>query len=261
MALMQSQATDSHPIPRRWRNLLPLTGLTSISSTPSTPWPISGCHPGARAAPGCQGAAGTRPPAHHLTTRALAALLGTSQSAVERIIHHLVPMLADTLRPNAHRHSGPWIIDSTLIPVHDQSITAITKNYRRSINTQIVIGRDSRRIVAVGRCRPGNRNDVVVARHTVAHLLTGAAPSSAMAATVASKRSPHLGATPPAASSETSSGGATAGSGPALNPSSPNSKTGRYCVNADAAATPSTRPPNRGRTLNLKTNNQLRVSS
>jgi hypothetical protein len=30
-----------------------------------------------------------------------------------------------------------------------------------------------RRVVTVGQCWPGNRNDVVVARHTVAHLLTG----------------------------------------------------------------------------------------
>ena len=58
-------------------------------------------------------------------------------------------------------------------PVHDQSITAPAKNYRRSINTQIIICAHARRVVTVGRCWPGNRNDVVVARHTVAHLLTG----------------------------------------------------------------------------------------
>jgi Helix-turn-helix of DDE superfamily endonuclease len=36
----------------------------------------------------------------NLTTRALAALFDTSQSAVDRIIHHLVPVLARTLRPD-----------------------------------------------------------------------------------------------------------------------------------------------------------------
>ncbi|MDM3927827.1 transposase family protein [Mycobacterium intracellulare subsp. chimaera] len=64
-------------------------------------------------------------------------------------------------------------MDGTLIPVHDQSITAISKNYRRSINTQVIICADRRRVVAVGRCWPGNRNDIVVARRTVAHLLNG----------------------------------------------------------------------------------------
>jgi hypothetical protein len=54
-----------------------------------------------------------------------------------------------------------WIIDGTLIPVHDHTITASANNYRRSINTQITIYADARRVVAVGRCRPGNRNDVV----------------------------------------------------------------------------------------------------
>jgi hypothetical protein len=66
-----------------------------------------------------------------------------------------------------------WIIDGTLIPVHDQTITAPSKNYRRSINAQIVICAHRRRAVAIGHCWPGNRNDVIVARHTVAHLLTG----------------------------------------------------------------------------------------
>jgi Helix-turn-helix of DDE superfamily endonuclease len=35
-----------------------------------------------------------------LTTRARATLFGTSQSAVVRVIHHLVPLLADALRPD-----------------------------------------------------------------------------------------------------------------------------------------------------------------
>jgi hypothetical protein len=47
------------------------------------------------------GAAATRadPSAHNLTTGALAALFGTSQYAVDRIIRHLVPVLAKALRP------------------------------------------------------------------------------------------------------------------------------------------------------------------
>lgn len=109
----------------------------------------------------------------NLTTRALAALFGTSQSAVDRIIHHLVPVLARGLRPAPDNSPHPWIIDGTLIPVHDQSITAISKNYRRSVNTQIIICAHLRRVVLAGQCWPGNRNDVIVARRTVAHLLDG----------------------------------------------------------------------------------------
>jgi Transposase DDE domain/Helix-turn-helix of DDE superfamily endonuclease len=110
----------------------------------------------------------------NLTTRALAALFGTSQSTVDRVIHHLVPALADALRPApADTSTHPWIIDSTLIPVHDQSMSAITKNYRRSINTQIIVCARTRRVVVAGQCWPGNRNDVVVARRTGAQLLDG----------------------------------------------------------------------------------------
>ena len=108
----------------------------------------------------------------NLTTRALAALFHTSQSTVDRTIHHMVPVLADALRPTQNNSSHPWIIDGALIPVLDPSITAISKNYRRSINTQIIICARRRRVVVAGRCCwPGNRKDVVVARHTVVQLL------------------------------------------------------------------------------------------
>jgi hypothetical protein len=109
----------------------------------------------------------------NLTTRGLAAPFTTSQSTVDPIIHHLVPVLGHTLRPDPSARAGTWIIDATLNPVHDQSITAITKNYRRSVNTQIIICAHRRRVVIAGQCWPGNRNDVIVARHTVAHLLDG----------------------------------------------------------------------------------------
>lgn len=106
----------------------------------------------------------------NLTTRALAALFSTSQSTVDRVLHQLVPILAKTLEHDTTKApDGPWIIDGTLIPVHDQSITAISKNYRRSINSQILIDAQSRTVIAVGAAWPGNRNDVIVARHTLAH--------------------------------------------------------------------------------------------
>lgn len=79
----------------------------------------------------------------------------------------------------AHRYPKPRAAHrpnrcsvGTLIPVHDQSITAISKNHRRSVNTQIIICAHQRRVVVAGHRRPGNRNDVIMARQTV-HLLDG----------------------------------------------------------------------------------------
>jgi hypothetical protein len=109
----------------------------------------------------------------NLTSRALATLFDTSQSALDRIIDHLVPVLARTRRPDPDNSNHPWIIDGTVIPVHDQSIIAISKNYRHSINAQIIVCSHRRRVVVAAKCWPGNRNDVVVARATVAHRLTG----------------------------------------------------------------------------------------
>lgn len=68
-----------------------------------------------------------------------------------------MPVLAGALQLTGVSGDGTWIIDGTLIPVHDQSITAISKNYRRSVNTQILINADTRRVAAVGQCWPGNR--------------------------------------------------------------------------------------------------------
>ena len=82
-------------------------------------------------------------------------------------------MLARALRPAPDNSNHPWIIDGTLIPVHDQSITAVSKNYRRSVNTQIIMCAHRRRVMVAGPCWPGNRNDVIVARHTAVQLLDG----------------------------------------------------------------------------------------
>jgi len=68
-----------------------------------------------------------------------------------------------------------WVRSSRVLATRcpHSRFPAISKNCRRSVNTQVVICAQRRRVVAVGRCRPGNRNDVVAARATVAHLLTG----------------------------------------------------------------------------------------
>ncbi|MFE5088186.1 transposase [Streptomyces mirabilis] len=58
-----------------------------------------------------------------------------------------------------------------MIPVHDQKRTAKSKNYRRSVNVQIVCRARDRRVVAVAEAWPGNRNDVVVFRETLGRTL------------------------------------------------------------------------------------------
>jgi hypothetical protein len=58
-----------------------------------------------------------------------------------------------------------------LISVHDQSVAAISKDYRHSDHTPIIIC--ARTGMAAGQCWPGNRNDVVGARHTMGRLLDG----------------------------------------------------------------------------------------
>jgi hypothetical protein len=180
MVIMKPSPTDTDGLPHRYRNLAALTGLNSsqfrvvcaaaqqrLPTTPRRRWSL----------PLAARVLLVLIHLHtNLTTRALAALFATSQSTVDRIIHHLVPVIAQELQPIQDRSANPWIIDGTLIPEHDQSITAISKNYRRSVNTQVLICARRRQVLAVSPCWPGNRNDVIVAGHTVAHLLDGTPP-------------------------------------------------------------------------------------
>ncbi|GAB3288562.1 hypothetical protein GCM10027563_24470 [Parasphingorhabdus pacifica] len=50
-------------------------------------------------------------------------------------------------------------MDGTLVPHHDRSMSTSSKNYRYSIDLQVVIDADTRLTVAIGRPLPGNRND------------------------------------------------------------------------------------------------------
>lgn len=63
--------------------------------------------------------------------------------------------------------------DGTLIPVEEHAVTACSKNYRRSANVQIIIRAKGRRVIAVGDSWPGNRNDIVVFRVTMANQVAG----------------------------------------------------------------------------------------
>lgn len=109
----------------------------------------------------------------NLTERQLAHLFSTTDSTVDRVVHDLAPVLAALLGPAPVDRRELWVVDGTLVPVRDHSRSARSKNYRRSANLQVVTRRRDRRVVAVGTAWPGNRNDSVVFRETVAERTAG----------------------------------------------------------------------------------------
>jgi hypothetical protein len=102
----------------------------------------------------------------NLTMQQLGSLFGISDSAAHRVIDRLAEPLAELLGPPPTDRRELWVVDGTLIPVHDKTKTAKSKNYRRSVNVQVVCRARDRRVVAVGDAWPGNRNDIVVFRET-----------------------------------------------------------------------------------------------
>ena len=89
----------------------------------------------------------------NLTYRQVALLFGVSKSAAHRVVDHLAPLLA--LAPVTGKHSPDTvlIVDGTLVPTHDRAVTASAKNYRYSVNMQVVIDANTRLVVTVGRRR------------------------------------------------------------------------------------------------------------
>ncbi|MFJ9588186.1 transposase [Streptomyces acidicola] len=94
----------------------------------------------------------------NLTLRQLAPLFGISKSTASRIIGNVGRSLALQQRKR-FRKDTVLIVDGTLVPTRDHTIAEQSKNYRYSTNHQVVIDADTRRVVAVGRPVPGNRND------------------------------------------------------------------------------------------------------
>ncbi|MGY0058721.1 hypothetical protein ACWY4P_19585 [Streptomyces sp. LZ34] len=78
-------------------------------------------------------------------------------SAVHRTIADLAPHLAALLDPPPTDRRELWLVDGTLIPVHDKKRTAKSMNYRRSVNAQVM-------------CRARDRRVVAVAEHALARL-------------------------------------------------------------------------------------------
>ncbi|WP_329364548.1 transposase [Streptomyces sp. NBC_00669] len=114
----------------------------------------------------------------NLTLRQLAPLFGVSKSAADRIVDHLGPSLA--LEPRKRfRRDTVLIVDGTLVPTHDHSVAAQSKNYRYSTNHQVVIDADTRLVVAIGRPLPGNRNDCTAWEESGAKAAVGRATAIA----------------------------------------------------------------------------------
>jgi hypothetical protein len=100
-----------------------------------------------------------------LTQRQVAVLFGVSQKQEGRFLHDLVAALGELLAPMSTDRRDLWIVDDTLIP-RDHTRTALRKNYRRSVNVQVVVRRRNRQVVCVGEAWSGSRNDSVVYRAT-----------------------------------------------------------------------------------------------
>ncbi len=112
----------------------------------------------------------------NLTMRQLAPLFGISSAAVGRIIDRHGPLLA--LAP-ARRKPGRRevvIVDGTLVPTRDRSVVASSKNYRYSVNLQVLIKAETRLVPAVGRPLPGNRNDCTAFAESGIEETSGRAP-------------------------------------------------------------------------------------
>jgi hypothetical protein len=91
----------------------------------------------------------------NLTFRQIALLFGISRSAANRVVEHVAPLLVlpPVTPPNA---DTVLIVDGTLVPTHDRSVSASSRNYRYSVNMQVVIDANTRLGVAVGNTMPGN---------------------------------------------------------------------------------------------------------
>ncbi len=103
----------------------------------------------------------------NLTERQLSVLFDVPQKQVDRVPHDLMPVLGDLLGPPSRDRRELWVVDGTLIPTRDHTKTALCKNYRRSLNVQVVVRRRDRSVVCVGEAWAGNRNDSVVFKETV----------------------------------------------------------------------------------------------
>lgn len=78
--------------------------------------------------------------------RQLAVLFDDSQKQVDRVLHNVLPVLGERLGLAPTDQRELWIVDGTLIPTHDRTWTALCKNYRRSVNVQVIVLRRDRKV-------------------------------------------------------------------------------------------------------------------
>ncbi|WP_371648158.1 MULTISPECIES: transposase family protein [unclassified Streptomyces] len=96
----------------------------------------------------------------NLTMRQLRPLFGVSSSTVCRVVQRLGPLLA--IEPAGRPVDAAdrlWIVDGTLIPVRDRSVAASSRNYRFSVNVQVVVDADTRLVITAARPVPGTTAD------------------------------------------------------------------------------------------------------
>lgn len=108
----------------------------------------------------------------------------------------MLPAIARLFQPAVPGQDDVLVLDRTLPPVHDQGLTRPSKNYRRSVNVQVLATPD-RKVMFVSDAWPGNRNDIIVARATITIpagtiVLTDGGYRSLPGATLLPKPSPVL---------------------------------------------------------------------
>ncbi|MDW6062862.1 transposase family protein [Streptomyces sp. FXJ1.4098] len=81
----------------------------------------------------------------NLTHQQLADLFGVRLATVHRTIYRMTPLAAGLLESPEGSRSDLWVVDGTLVPVHDRTTAACSKNYRRSVNFQIPVRARDRR--------------------------------------------------------------------------------------------------------------------
>ncbi len=115
----------------------------------------------------------------NLTMRQLGPLFGVKTAAVHRIVDRLGPYLALAATRRRHRPDTVLIVDGTQVPTRDHSVAAQSKNYRYSVNMQVLIHAETRLVLAVGDPQPGNRNDCQA--YTASHIDRAAAGATVLA--------------------------------------------------------------------------------
>ncbi|MDQ1005732.1 hypothetical protein QFZ82_000216 [Streptomyces sp. V4I23] len=91
-----------------------------------------------------------------LTLRQVAPWFRISKSAADRILDHLDPLL--TVSPARRpRKDTVYMVEGKLVPTRDRSVSSSSCRY--ATNLQVVIGVNSRLLVAIGIPLPGSRNN------------------------------------------------------------------------------------------------------